>query len=97
MEVITIETKAYQDLIKEIYSLKEAVLSQKQTSFASQQKIYSNNELAAYLKVTPRYLLNIRNKGYIGYTRNGRAIIYTQAQVDEYLANNVVKPFGQRR
>jgi len=96
MEVITIETKAYQDLIKEIYSLREAMLSQKQTSFASQWKIYTNNELAAYLKVTPRYLLNIRNEGYIGYNLNGRSIIYTQAQVDEYLANNEVKPFRRR-
>ena len=87
MEVITIESQAYKQLISELTSIMKYVTSMPQNS-TTELKIYTSDELGKLLSVTPRYLQNCRNKGFLSYSKIGRRIIYTQEHVDEFIKNN---------
>lgn len=96
MEVITIESQAYKQLISELTSLKEYVTSMPQNS-TTELKIYTSDELGKLLSVTPRFLQNCRNRGLLSYSKIGRRIIYTQEHVDEFIKNNEHIAFRVKR
>ena len=48
-------------------------------------KFYTNKELMELLGIHSRYLKQLRDNGYIGYTRYGDKYWYTQADLDEFL------------
>jgi excisionase family DNA binding protein len=92
MEVITIETTAYQNLIKELASLKEMIMSGNLGS-SVELKTYTTEQLAEVLHVTPRYILDCRNRGEISFFKKGRVVLHTQKHVDEFMKKYEVKAF----
>lgn len=87
MEVITIESQAYQHLIKEILSLKKSLACERKVETPS-IKTYTNQELADLLHVTTRYLQNCRNRGELSFVKIGTRVIYTQDHVDQFIKSN---------
>lgn len=55
-----------------------------QKDLASEFKVYTEDEAAAFLKMTVRMLRIRRKKGKIGYVKDGKYICYTEAQLKEY-------------
>ncbi len=92
MEVITIESKAYQNLINEIASLKEVIMTGNFSS-SNEFKTYTTQQLSELLHVTPRYILTCRNRGEIGFFKKGRVILFTQKQVDDFMKKYEQKAF----
>lgn len=48
-------------------------------------RIYTNKELMKILGVDSRYLKNLRDNGYLSYSRHGDKYWYTQTDVDTFL------------
>lgn len=48
-------------------------------------RIYTNKELKKLLGVESRYLKNLRDNGYLSYSRHGDKFWYTQNDVDTFL------------
>lgn len=48
-------------------------------------RIYTNKELMKLLGVESRYLKNLRDNGYLSYSRHGDKFWYTQNDVDTFL------------
>lgn len=93
------EITTTEEMFKRILQLLEG--SQKRSTSGSngtpnECRIYTNKELMKILGVESRYLKNLRDNGYLSYSRHGDKYWYTQADVDRFLARCHFDPFGQR-
>ena len=59
-----------------------------------ESKIYTNKELMEVLGIHSRYLKQLRDNGYIGYTRLNDKYWYTQADVDAFLSRFYYEAFS---
>ena len=76
-----------EDMLKRILHLLEE--SQERSTSgngtSNECSIYTNKELMKLLGVESRYLKNLRNNGYLSYSRHGDKFWYTQNDVDTFL------------
>lgn len=56
----------------------------------SAEKVYDTKSLSDYLKVGKSAIEKLRQDGELAYSKIGRTIIYTQADVDALIKNNHV-------
>jgi len=63
----------------------------------NEMKVYTLDELAAFFGVTKRTIYNWRDEGRLPLTIIGSKSYMTEAQLQEFLAKNEVKPFNVRR
>lgn len=56
----------------------------------SAEKVYDTKSLSDYLKVGKSAIEKLRQDGELAYSKIGRTIIYTQADVDALIQNNHV-------
>lgn len=56
----------------------------------SAEKVYDTKSLSDYLKVGKSAIEKLRQDGELAYSKIGRTIIYTQADVDALIRNNHV-------
>lgn len=54
------------------------------------EKVYDTKSLSDYLKVGKSAIEKLRQDGELAYSKIGRTIIYTQADVDALIRNNHV-------
>lgn len=60
-------------------------------------RIYTNKELMKLLGVESRYLKNLRDNGYLSYSRHGDKYWYTQADVNTFLMRFKYEAFAGMR
>lgn len=76
-----------EDMLKRILYLLEE--SQERSNLgngtSNECRIYTNKELMKLLGVESRYLKNLRDNGYLSYSRHGDKFWYTQNDVDTFL------------
>lgn len=76
-----------EDMLKRILHLLEE--SQERSTSgngaSNESRIYTNKELMKLLGVESRYLKNLRDYGYLSYSRHGDKFWYTQNDVDTFL------------
>ncbi len=82
------EITTTEEMLKRILQLLEE--SQKRSISGSngtpnECRIYTNKELMKILGVESRYLKNLRDNGYLSYSRHGDKYWYTQTDVDAFL------------
>ncbi len=83
----SIEITTAEEMLKRILHL----LEESQTRSTSGKgtttecRIYTNKELMKLLGVESRYLKNLRDNGYLSYSRHGDKYWYTQSDVDTFL------------
>lgn len=56
----------------------------------SAERVYDTKSLSDYLKVGKSAIEKLRQDGELAYSKIGRTIIYTQADVDALIKNNHV-------
>ena len=87
------------DINIEIQNLKEGqeqilqVLKHSSTTSKKELKVYSLNELAEFFGVTKRTIYNWKDNGRLPLTIIGSKSYMTEAQLQEFLTKNEVKPF----
>lgn len=59
-------------------------------------RIYTNKELMKLLGVESRYLKDLRDNGFLSYSRHGDKYWYTQADVDSFLKSFKYEAFAIR-
>ena len=83
----SIEITTAEDMLKRILHMLEE--SQERSTSGNgtpnESHIYTNKELMKLLGVESRYLKNLRDNGYLSYSRHGDKFWYTQNDVDTFL------------
>ncbi len=65
-------------------------LEEIRTGSNSAEKVYDTRGLCDYLKIGKSAIEKLRQDGELAYSKIGRTIIYTQADVDALIQNNHV-------
>lgn len=94
----SIEITTAEDMLKRILHLLEE--SQERSTSgngtSNECRIYTNKELMKLLGVESRYIKNLRDNGYLSYSRHGDKFWYTQNDVDTFLRRFKYEAFASR-
>lgn len=87
MEVITIESKAFQEILDQLAQIKEKInWNSKHKPLADTW--LNNDEACSLLKVSKRTLQKYRDEGQIGFSQTGSKIYYRASDIEAYLEAN---------
>lgn len=89
MEVITIHTEAYQNLISKIETLAES-LKQSQKK-EKEEKLYDNDHVQKLLNVSSRTLQSYRDRNLIDFFQIGNKIYYKSEHIQAFLSAHHIK------
>lgn len=95
MEVITFESKAYQNLVQKIESIADYVSKNKLDSTPKTEVWLNSNEVADLLKISIRTLQRLRNDNLISYTMLRGRCIYKLSDIEKSLQERII-PTDQR-
>jgi hypothetical protein len=84
MEVITIEAKAYKEIIDEIKGIKD-LLKEKDISNPLSERWLVNEDLCKTLKISKRLLQSYRDKKLIPYSKISGKIYYRAKDIDNWI------------
>ena len=96
MEVITIESKAFQQLLEQLNQIKAGIDSRLKKTTPDDPWL-DNNEVCKWLKVSKRTLQNYRDNGELSFSQVGAKILYRTSDVDEFLKRHYNKAFSIKR
>lgn len=86
MEVITIESEAYKDLITKINTIAKFVIENQQEDNSNPDEMWVDSyEVCTFLKISERTLQRLRSKGTISYSIIGGKSYYTIAEIKRML------------
>lgn len=91
MEVITIESRAFKQLMEKLDTLSEYVSSLKLPMEDEENNWVGSHEICEFLKVSERTLQRLRTNGKISYTNLGGKYYYQISQVKKLLKENLIK------
>jgi len=97
MEVITIETKAFQQIIDSISEIKEIIAGGK-----GNRKILSDSwldiqETCLLLKISKRTLQSYRDNGILSFSQIAGKIYFRATDIEEHLQKHYVKAFSSKK
>jgi len=93
MEVITLQTEAYQKLIREIQAINSSIKEGGNSTGDFSRTLYSNEGLAKYLGVTTRTLQKYRDEGWLSFSKRGNRFFYRHKDVESFLDSSYYKAF----
>lgn len=91
VEVITIESKAFKQLMEKLDALSDYVSSLKPPAENEGESWVDSHEICEFLKVSERTLQRLRTNGKISYTNLGGKYYYQISQVKKLLKDNLIK------
>ncbi|MDL2305959.1 helix-turn-helix domain-containing protein [Bacteroides sp. OttesenSCG-928-D19] len=80
-----IETEKLNEILNGFKSLEEQF---REIANADRKAIYTNKEIMALLHIKDKTLKKYRDDGKLGFHKEGDKFWYTQADIDQFLANN---------
>lgn len=93
MEVITIQTEAYKNLIGKIEQI-NARLTQNEKQ--PKEQWLDNKELMDLLKISKRTAQHYRDNGIISFSQVGSKIYYKLSDVEELMSKHYNKSFNKK-
>lgn len=94
MEVITIESQAFKELLNQLQQIKAGVEARTKSP---SDPLMDNNEVCKLLKVSKRTLQNYRDNGEISFSQIGAKLLYRTSDIDDFLKRNHKKTFRAQR
>ena len=91
MEVITIESKAFKELMEKITTITKFVAAYQPEKVNEEETWVDTHEVCTFLKISERTLQRIRKKGLISYSTFSGKTYYTIAEVKRMLKNRLVR------
>lgn len=92
MEVITIESKAFKQLLEKLNLLSEYVYSMERPATENEDEGWvDSREVCRFLKISERTLQRLRSDGKISYSCLGGKYYYQICKIKNLLWKNVVK------
>ncbi len=89
MEVITIESTAYQELINRIGKIEQMLLKKQRKEIEKLDRLLSREEVLDLLNISNRTLQRMRTSGKISYVVFGKTIRYSQRQLENLIHDNM--------
>lgn len=83
-ELVILTKEAYEEINAKL----DAILSQANKKVVESDKLLSNIEAAAFLKVSKSTIQTYRNTGKIAFVQVKRKILYRQDDLQEFLIRN---------
>ena len=96
MEVITIESKAFKQLMEKLEALSEYVRSIERPVENVDEEWVSSQEVCQFLKISERTLQRLRTNGKITYSCMRGKYYYQISHLKRLLKENVIKSTGER-
>ncbi len=96
MEVITIESNAFKEIMNQLEAIKTEVRNNL-SGVPRDVKWIDNDEAAAFLKVTKRTLQTYRDTGEISFSQKGSKIYYRMSDMEDFLQKHHHKAFKYKR
>lgn len=90
MNVITIQSEAFQEIVKKLEEINTRLNSKEK---APTDVWLDNQEFIQVLKISKRTAQHYRDEGYISFSQVGHKIYYKLADVDELLHKHYNKAF----
>ena len=90
MEVITIESKAFLELVGKIEAINSLLTS---TEKETKERWLDNEEAMQILKVSKRTIQSYRDSGIISFSQLKNKIYYKLSDVEELLNKHYIKAF----
>jgi len=91
MEVITIESKAFKDLMEKVNTIAKFVVNYQPEEINEEEAWVDGYEVCTFLKISERTLQRLRTKGLISYSIISGKTYYTIAEVKRMLKERLVK------
>ena len=92
MEVITIESRAFAEIMKKLKELDEKFVSLKfDAENPLSEKWLDNQEVTQLLKISKRTLQNYRDENLIAYSQVGHKMYYNTKDIEKFLKSNYYK------
>ncbi|MCG6191172.1 helix-turn-helix domain-containing protein [Maribellus maritimus] len=95
MEVITFESKAYQDLVQKIENIADYVTKNKLDATPKTEVWLNSNEVADLLNISIRTLQRLRDDNMISYTMLRGRCLYKLTDIEKSLQERII-PTDQR-
>ena len=95
MEVITFESKAYQELVQKIENIADNIAKNKLDATPKTDVWLNSNEVADLLKISIRTLQRLRNDNMISYTMLRGRCLYKLSDIEKSLRERII-PTDQR-
>ena len=96
MEVITIESRAFEQLVDKLEVLSEYVYSMKQPEANEEDAWVDSREVCKFLKISERTLQQLRTNGHISYSSLGGKYYYQISRIRKLLKEKVIKSTDER-
>lgn len=96
MEVITMETKAFQQIIDRISEIKEVISGKGNRNILSDSWL-DIQETCLLLKISKRTLQSYRDNGILPFSQIGGKIYFRATDIEEHLQKHYVKAFASKR
>ena len=91
MEVITIESKAFKDLLEKVNTIAKFVVNYQPEEVNEEETWVDGYEVCTFLKISERTLQRLRTNGLISYSIISGKTYYTIAEVKRMLNERLVK------
>lgn len=91
MQVITIESEAFQKIVNQLESIQQKLNKEKGTTPLSDIWM-DNQDVCELLHISKRTLQHYRDSGLIPFSQIGAKIYYKASDIDEFLNKNYVDP-----
>ena len=91
MEVITIESKAFQQLMAKLDRIERFVIDNARDKSEHDQLWLDKDTVCAYLKISKRTLQRYRSNGVIAYSLIGHKTYYSVASVKQLLKEKNIR------
>lgn len=90
MNVITIESEAFQQIVKSLEAIKEKLNNEKGTT-PLQEVWMDNQDVCELLHISKRTLQHYRDSGKLPFSQIGAKIYYKASDIDAFLQSNYSK------
>lgn len=91
MEVITIESQAFKDLMEKVNTIAKFVVNYQPQEINEEEAWVDSYEVCTFLKISERTLQRLRTKGLISYSLISGKTYYTIAEVKRMLNERLVR------
>lgn len=91
MEVITIESQAFKDLMSKVDTIFDYVISQQNTNDDDDDNWVDSYEVCTFLKISDRTLQRLRSDNKISYSRIRGKNYYKISEVRRMLKDNLIR------
>lgn len=92
MEVITIDAKAYKELIDKINTIAKFVLDHQTSFYDNPEEVWFDSyEVCTFLKISERTLQRLRANKSISYSIISGKAFYTLAEIRKMLQNKLIR------